>query len=152
MPFDGITIFSDKTTDSTTLTEKTPTDKTAPVFAEAYIFEDMRMEVRNERSKMTEQLTAKMTSDDYTAEEKNAAFDEMAQLTKQTSNEALMEMQIKAFGYPEAFVRTEDGVVKVTVLSTEGQSPKMAAEIIQYVKTSWEDAGKVEVSFTGDAK
>ena len=46
----------------------------------------------------------------------------MEQLTKLDSAEALMELQIIALGYPEAFVRTEDGDVKVTVLATEGHS------------------------------
>ena len=69
-------------------------------------------------------------------------------MTKRTSAEALMELQIIALGYPEVFVHTEDDGVKITVLSMEGQS-KMADEIIRHVKTSWKDTGDVQVSFTG---
>ncbi|KAA0966022.1 SpoIIIAH-like family protein [Sporosarcina sp. ANT_H38] len=152
MPFDGINIFKD-TENSVEIVEKTgDSEKTAPVFAEAYVFEEMRMEVRNVRSKLGEQLMAKMLSSETTAEEKTKVFDEMGQLTKQESAEALMELEIKAMGYPEAFVYNEDGEVKITVLSSEGHSAKMAEEITHYVKTSWKDAKKVTVAFTGDAE
>lgn len=152
MPFDGITIFKDSDK-AISLNEKADgTDKTTPVFAEALLFEEMRMEVRNERSKMEDQLLTKMTSSDYTAEQKNKVFDEMAMLNKQESAEALMELQIKALGYPEAFVHNQDGDVKITVLSSEGQSAKMAEEITHFVMTSWKDARVVQVSFTGDSE
>ncbi|MEK3934260.1 SpoIIIAH-like family protein [Sporosarcina sp. FSL W7-1349] len=149
MPFDGMAIFTKETTDATKLTEETAADETKPVFAELVLFEEMRMEVRNERSKMHEQLETKMTSSDFTAEEKNSAYDEMAELMKRSTAEALLEMEIKAFGYPDAFVRTEDGKVKVTVLSTEGHSKQMADQIIHHVMTSWDDARDVQVDFTG---
>lgn len=153
MPFEGITIFSDETQDSTKLTKQTDDPaKTTPVFADAYIFETMRMEVRNERSKLMEQLTTKVGSSEFTAVEKNEALDDMAKLTKLNSAEALMELEIIALGYPEAFVRSDEGVVKVTVLSTEGKSAQMADEIMRYVMTSWDNARKVEVSFTGDSE
>ena len=54
--------------------------------------------------KVEEQLMTKIISSDYTAEEKNEVYDEMAMLVKTESAEALMELQIKALGYPEAFV------------------------------------------------
>lgn len=149
MNFDGINIFKDSP-ESIQLTENVgETDNTKPVFAEAILFEEMRMQVRNERSQLKEQLTSKMYSADHTAEEKNTAFDEMERLTKLDSAEALMELQIKALGYPEAFVRTEDGTVKVTVLATEGHSRELADEIAHYVKMNWEDAQVVNVDFTG---
>ena len=51
MPFDGINIFKDSE-NAVQLVEKTSdTEKTAPVFAEAVVFEEMRMTVRDERSK-----------------------------------------------------------------------------------------------------
>ena len=78
----------------------------------------MRMTVRDERSKHGEQLMSKILSSDYTAEEKNKVYEEMGQLNKRQSAEALMELQIIAMGYPEAFVYNEDGEVKITVLSS----------------------------------
>ncbi|MEK5070454.1 SpoIIIAH-like family protein [Sporosarcina sp. FSL K6-1508] len=150
MPFDGMTIFKDTEKSIKLAENKDDAEKTTPVFAEALVFEEMRMEVRNQRSKQEEQLLTKMTSSDYTAEQKNEVFDEMAQLSKSESAEALMELQIKALGYPEAFVHNEAGEVKITVLSSEGHSSKMAEEITHYVMTSWDDAKNVQVSFTGD--
>lgn len=153
MPFDGINIFKDSP-ESIQLTENiVDADKTTPVFADSYLFEEMRMQVRDERSKLKEQLTAKVLSSDHTSEEKNVAYEEMERLTKLDSAEALMEMQIIALGYPEAFVRTEEGTVKVTVLSTEGHSKQLADEIVRYVKTNWEDPkAVVSVEFKGGAE
>ncbi len=148
-PFDGITIFGD----AIKLSEKNPEgkkdgEKTPVSFAVAANFEEMRMEVRNQRGKLKEQLTTKINSGDYTAVQKNSAYEEMALLDKQDTEEALMELQIKSLGYPEAFVRTEKDIVKITVLSTEGQSKAQADEIIHYVRTSWADAQKVQVDFS----
>ncbi len=152
MPFDGINIFKDSES-AVKLIEKTgDPEKTAPVFAEAVVFEEMRMTVRDERSKLGDQLMSKILSSDLTAEQKNEVYEEMAQLTKRQSAEDLMELEIKALGYPEAFVYNEDGEVKITVLSQEGHSAKMAEEISHYVKTSWKDAKVVNITFTGDAE
>lgn len=62
----------------------------------------------NERSQLREQLTQKMASDEYTAEEKSAAFDEMNALIEQESNEAMLEMLVKSLGYSDALVRIDD--------------------------------------------
>lgn len=148
MPFDGIAIFTKETKDATKLLEKEgKSEEVKPVFAESYIFQDMRMQVRDERSEMVEQLTAKMTSPDSSAEEKNELFNEIADLRKVSSTEALMEMQIQALGYPEVFVRAEEERVNVTVLSTESHSTKMADEITQYILSSWDGAQTVKVDF-----
>ncbi|PID00381.1 MULTISPECIES: SpoIIIAH-like family protein [unclassified Sporosarcina] len=148
MPFDGIAIFTKETKDATNLLEKEgKSEEVKPVFAESYIFQDMRMEVRNERSETVQQLTEKMTSSDFSAEEKNEIFNEIADLRKVSSTEALMEMQIAALGYPEVFVRGDGDRVNVTVLSNESHSPKMADEITQYVMSSWDGAQTVKVDF-----
>lgn len=148
MPFDGIAIFTKETKDATKLLEKEgKSEEVKPVFAESYIFQDMRMEVRNERSETVQQLTEKMTSSDFSAEEKNEIFNEISDLRKVSSTEALMEMQIAALGYPEVFVRGDGERVNVTVLSNESHSPKMADEITQYVMSSWDGAQTVKVDF-----
>ncbi|AMQ06684.1 MULTISPECIES: SpoIIIAH-like family protein [Sporosarcina] len=149
MPFDGINIFKDSESAVQLVENSNDAEKTQPVFAEAVVFEEMRMQIRDERSKIGEQLLSKILTSD-TAEEKNKVYEEMGQLTKRESAEALMELQIKAMGYPEAFVYNEDGAVKITVLSNEGHSSKMAEEITHYVMTSWKDAKAVNITFTGD--
>lgn len=149
MNFDGISIFGDSSNPAE-ITEKTGGDDKQPVFAESYLFEDMRMEVRNERSQLQDQLTSKLNAAED-SKEKNATFDEMEQLVKQESAESLLEMQIKALGYTDAFVRTEGGNVDVTVLSEDGYSAKQAEEITYLVMSNWEEARKVKVDFKGDS-
>ena len=149
MPFDGITIFGDSVKLKENNTEGANDAEITPVsFALAADFEEMRMEVTNERSQLKSQLTSKINSTDYTALEKNDAFEEMALLTKRDTEEALMELHLKSLGFPEAFVRTDKGIVKITVVSTEGQSKEQADKIIHYVKTSWDDAQTVQVDFS----
>jgi len=148
MPFDGLALFGDKEPTIDVTSDKLDgTDEQKPVFAESYLYEDMRMTVSNERSHLIEQLTMKVTSADYTAVEKNDAFDEMAEITKRNSIEALMEMQIKALGYLDAFVQTDSEIVNVKVLTLDGQSSKQAEEITHLVMTSWGDARNVSVKF-----
>lgn len=149
MPFDGMKIFSDSSNPAK-LEEVTKTHNQQPVFAESYLFEEMRMGVRNERSQMQAQLTSKLNAS-ADSEEMNAVYDEMEQLVKQESAETLLEMQIIALGYADAFVRAEAGNVKVTVLSEDGHSNKQASEITHLVMTNWEGAKKVTVDFKGDS-
>jgi stage III sporulation protein AH len=149
MPFDGIYVFTNDTGDKAKLTEKNETDKT-PVFAESYKFEEMRMTVRNERSKLMDQLTTKTISPDHTIVEKNEAYDEMALLTKRDTAETLMEILIKNLGYSDAFVRTEKGTVNVRVISSEGHSNERASKIAFIVKSNWEDARDVSIDFEGE--
>lgn len=147
MDLDAMAIFGDA--DKVTVSKPGDADSAKkPVYADSMLLEEMRMTVQNERSNLKSQLTDKMTSADSTAEEKSAAYDEIAELTKTSSAEEMMEMQIRALGYPEAFVKKENGKVTITVISEDGgHSSKMAAEITQYVMTSWEDARTVQVDF-----
>ena len=146
MPFDGLKIFEDGAKKTTVDGKVVDTDGKAPVFAESYFFDEMRMEVRNERSQAQDQLNTKLDAAE-TSDEKNAVFDEKADITKRDSAEALMEMQIIALGYADAFVRTDGKAVKVTVLSEDGHSKKQGAEITNLVMTTWEDARDVVVDF-----
>lgn len=147
MELDGMAIFGEP--DKLTVTKQGDADsEKQTVYADSMKFEEMRMEVQNERSNLKGQLTTKILSADLTAEEKNAAYDEIDELIKRDSAETLMEMQIRNLGYPEAFVRKDSGKVTITVISDDGgHSSKMAAEITQFVMTSWEDARTVQVVF-----
>ena len=147
MPLDGMAIFGEK--DAVTVSKPGEAEgETKTVYADSMLFEEMRMQVQNERSSLMSQLQTKMLSSDLTAEQRSAAYDQMEELTKRTSAENLMETQLKALGYPEAFVRKDEGKVSVSVIAEDGgHSSKMAAEITQYVLTSWEDARTVQVDF-----
>lgn len=140
---DLATIFTDDTLEKTTLTG---VDSSQKMNTESHLFEDMRMEIANERSQLKEQLTQKIGSESATAEEKNAAFNQMEELTKQESAEAMLEMLIKSLGYSDALVRVEGDKVAVTVLTDQEISKKQANEIIYIVKSELENTGNVIVN------
>lgn len=146
-PFDGMALFGEGKPSPTVDNIAEDTDNQTPVFAESYLFDDMRMTVRNERSLRKDQLTTKIVSPGFTSEEKNQAYEEMDALTKQDSIEELMEMQIIALGYPDAFVKTENGQVNVRVLTKDGISKQQANEITHLVMTTWTEARNVTVDF-----
>ncbi|MCP1145195.1 SpoIIIAH-like family protein [Lysinibacillus endophyticus] len=145
---DLLTIFTDDTLQETTLTSVDDKEITTTT-SESYLFDEMRMEKSNERSKIREQLTQKIASDQYTPEEKNEAFNEMNALIEQESSEAMLEMLIESLGYSDALVRVEDEKVAVTVLSDE-ISKQQANEIIFIVRSELEDISDVSVSVSSN--
>ncbi|RKI98334.1 SpoIIIAH-like family protein, partial [Butyricicoccus sp. 1XD8-22] len=92
------TLFTEDTLEETSLMGVDGVTSTATT-TESYLFDEMRMEISNERSQLRDQLTQKMASAEYTAEEKIEAFNEMNALIKQESSEAMLEMVIKSLGY-----------------------------------------------------
>ncbi|MFC4411150.1 SpoIIIAH-like family protein [Chungangia koreensis] len=146
-PFDGLAIFSDDTMENTALNENAAAeDGQTPVFAQSYLFEELRMEVQNQRSELNEQLTTKIMSDDLTAEEKNDAWSQMEEMSRKASGEAMLELLITSLGYPDAFVKIDDGKVTVRVIAEDGFSKAQANDIIYTVKSEWAEAALVEVT------
>ncbi len=139
--FSFTTLFTDDSLDGAILTG---VDETETTQTDSYAFEEFRLEMSNERSQLREQLNVKMASDEATAEEKSAAFDEMNALIEQESNEAMLEMLIKSLGYPDALVRIDEGKVNVTVLSEEW-SAQQANEIVYLVRTELDSTVDVAV-------
>ena len=146
MPFDGLAIFSDEASNKLTVDDGAKDESVTPVYAQSALFEEMRMEASNERSQLKEQLTTKITAKEINADEINAAYSEMEDLTVRESTEAMLEMLIRSLGYSDALVQTEKGLVKVMVISDELGKAE-ANEIIHIVKKEWEDARKVQVTF-----
>jgi len=145
MPFDGLTIFSDET-DQMTIEETSKDESVTPVYAESALFEELRLEVQDERSQLKTQLTDKIASNEMTPDEVNAAYDAMEDLTVRDTTEAMLEMLIRSLGYSDALVQTDKGIVNVTVIADElGKS--QANEIIHIVMKEWEEAKKVSVTF-----
>ncbi|MFP3918467.1 SpoIIIAH-like family protein [Lysinibacillus telephonicus] len=141
---DLTTIFTDDTLQETTLTGVDDEEITATT-SESYLFDEMRMEISNERSQLRDQLTQKIASDQYTAEEKNEAFNQMNALIEQESSEAMLEMLIESLGYSDALVRVNDEKATVTVLSDE-ISKQQANEIIYVVRSELEEISDVTVN------
>ncbi|MFJ7826758.1 SpoIIIAH-like family protein [Psychrobacillus sp. NPDC096623] len=146
-PFDGIALFSDDTIDDVGLVETSSTNEES-FASKSNAFEEMRMEVTDKRSQLRAQLTQKVGSNEFTAEEKDKAYNQIEQLVKIDSTEAMLELIIKSLGYDDALVRIEESDVLIDVVSNE-QSSKKASEIIYAVKREWPQAFNVEVNFSG---
>ncbi|KGR78400.1 SpoIIIAH-like family protein [Ureibacillus manganicus] len=138
------TVFTDDPLEQTTLTGVDQLTNTS-TSTESYLFDDLRIQVSTERSQLRTQLTNKMASNEFTTEEKNEAFNQMNQLIKQESSEAMLEMIIKSLGYSDAFVRVEPDKVQVQVLSNE-LSTKQANDIVFKVRQEVEDMGITNVT------
>lgn len=139
-PFDGIVLFEDEVAESDEAAQPVsyPVNET---------FQEMRMEVEAKRSQLREQLTQKIGSPEFTAEEKNAAYEELELLTTQDSTEALLELVINSLGYPESLVRIEQDQVMVNV-AAEMLAPEEANSIIYAVKKEYPGAAKVQVDYS----
>ncbi|MFJ7951810.1 SpoIIIAH-like family protein [Lysinibacillus sp. NPDC096418] len=153
--FNGLTIFSDDTLQETSIMGVTDQDGakqsvTQEVSSPSHLFEELRMQVSDERSQRREQLTQKIGSEEFTAEEKSEAYNEIDSLIKQESVEATLEMLVKSLGYPDAFVRAEGAKVTVTVMAEE-QSTAKADEIVYLVKTEMEGTKDVKVEFKANS-
>jgi len=145
---DLTTIFTDDTLQETTLTGVNEEELTT-TSSESYLFDEMRMEVSNERDQLRTQLTDKIASKDFTAEEKSEAYNEMNKLIKLESSESMLEMLIESLGYSDAFVRINDDKAKVTVLSDE-ITPSQVNEIVYIVLSESEEVSEVQVDYTSN--
>lgn len=152
--FNGLTIFTDDSLQQTAVTGVTDQQaakegETKEVSSPSHLFEEMRMQVSDERSQLRQQLTQKIGSKDYTAEQKSEAYNEMDNLIKQESSEAMLEMLIKSLGYSDAFVKADGDKISVTVMAEE-LSKAQANEIIYLIKTEMEGANDVQVKFSAN--
>ncbi|HEO8418703.1 SpoIIIAH-like family protein [Niallia sp. FSL W8-0635] len=115
------------------------------------VFEQMRLDLMEQRDKMKEELVTIQGSKDKTAEEKNEATEKIKEIQEITDNEKIMESLIKAENYEDVLVQTaEDGTVKVTVKAEE-LSAEAANEIVQLVRKNM-DAPNANVAVKIDPK
>lgn len=96
------------------------------------VFETLRMEFMDQRSKNIEELETKVASADLSIEEKNAAYEQMEQLKELDTTETVLETMIKTLGYEDALVRADGEQVRVTVKAKE-HSAADANKIIRLV-------------------
>ena len=140
-----LSIFTDEAIESTDILGVNQ-NGTQPVSSESNLFQEVRLEQANKRSQLRAQLTQKIASDQSTAEEKNAAFNDMDNLIKLESSEAMLEMLIKSIGYDDALVRIDGEKVTVTVMSDE-VSKQQANEILYIVHSELDGYVDVSVGF-----
>ncbi|MBB6444877.1 SpoIIIAH-like family protein [Bacillus benzoevorans] len=98
------------------------------------VFETLRMQLMDERSKMKEELTKTIASTELSAEERSKAKEKMDELNDIAQKEYLLETLIKAMDYEDVLVRAEGNQVSITV-KAEKQSRSEANKIIQTVRS-----------------
>ena len=140
------TIFTNGSLDGTTIGLD---DDQIPVTTDNHLFDQMRMELNNERSQLREQYLDKINSKLISAEEINEAYDLLTYLTEQESQEAMAEMQIKSMGYADAFVKVDEDKINVTVMSDELSKEKIN-EIVYMMKTEINESASVTVNFKSE--
>lgn len=98
------------------------------------VFEEIRLQMIDERSQKLEELQQMAGSNELSAAEKSAAKDEMERIQKMADKEKLVESLIVSnLGYDDALVQVEDDEVLVTVKGMEPTKAN-ANEIIKIVK------------------
>lgn len=115
------------------------------------VFEALRLELEEERSKRKEALRDTLASTDLPADKRSEAFDEIQKIDEVAQKEALLETLIIAMGYEDALVRADGDKVRITVKSDD-PSPEKANEIIQMVKNEIDEMQTVAVTFQGEKK
>ncbi|HEY4551910.1 MAG TPA: SpoIIIAH-like family protein [Bacillaceae bacterium] len=122
--------------DSPAAGEKTSADKDAKVITGAAgdeVFETMRLEQQEKRSKLNAELTTQLADPKLSAEQKSELYAQQKQLTALDVKEKTLESLIKNLGYNDVLVRADQSEVKVTVKSAE-HSREDAAEILRLVR------------------
>ena len=140
-------IFSNGTLDDISLTEKN--GGSIPVTTDSHYFEQLRIELSNERSKLREQYYTKIASDQISADEKNETFNLLNYLTEQESSEVMVETHLKAMGYSDAFVKIDEEKINVTIMSEELSKEKVN-EIVYLVKTEVDADANVVVNYKSE--
>ena len=147
--FDGkdnlnlLAIFTDDTINETEILGVNQ-NLTQTVNSESDLFQEVRLEMNNQRSQLRDQLTQKAASAQTTAEEKNQAFNDMEELIKLESSEAMLEMLVKSLGYSDALVQIKEEKVTVTVMSDE-VSKQQVNDIVYLVLTEMDENVNVTV-------
>ncbi len=113
-------------------TKATDDGSSVSTVASDEVFEEMRLQLDEQRSKEEEQLTETI-SEAKTAEEKSAAQDKIDEIRTLSDNEKMVETLIKAENYNDVLVRTVEGKVNVTVKAEE-LSAEAANDIVQLVR------------------
>ncbi|MEC5270554.1 SpoIIIAH-like family protein [Caldifermentibacillus hisashii] len=133
----NVDVSKEEKADSKKVTEKeksSDTKNTTITDAKNEVFEEIRLQTQDERSKKLEQLEEVAGSTDLSAEERSEAKDEMNRLQKIAEKEAFIEnLIIQTLGYEDALVQADESEVLVTVKGEEPSKAK-ANEIIKIVK------------------
>ncbi|KAF0818442.1 MULTISPECIES: SpoIIIAH-like family protein [unclassified Cytobacillus] len=104
------------------------------------MFENLRLQLDDERSRMKEGLQEVLGQTDLPAEERMKAKDQIDELNEIAQKEAMLETLIRAMDYEDVLVRADGKKVQITVKAKD-HSPAAANNIIQEVRN---EIGKLE--------
>ncbi len=106
-----------------------------------------RSEVKKAESELVAQLKSIIASKDSDATEKSEAKDDLDKITKDTQHQTVLESLIKAKGYDDVLVRTNEETVQVFLEGTEEPTLEQTNEIIMMAKTEFATNPDVQVQF-----
>lgn len=125
----------DKETKATSKEEanpKTTSNDVVPIAGDE-AFESARMEISDQRNKLTEDLTKVMSNTELSAEERKEASDAIGEIRNTNSLEAMIETFIVSMeDYEAALVQVDKGKIKVTVKAKD-LSESAANDIVRLV-------------------
>lgn len=98
------------------------------------VFEQIRLDIADERSKAREELVNVMASTTASAQEKSEAKDKMDSLRDITNKEELLETLIVSMNYDDALVRIGENNDVVVTLRTEQLDRTQANQIMRQVR------------------
>jgi stage III sporulation protein AH len=110
-------------------------------------FDEIRMEIADERSKQKAELEAEVASTNLPADKRSQAYDQMQKLNETAQKEEVLETLIKTMGYADALVQANGSKVNITVKTNKKHSASAANDIIQLAKKEIGDANYVAVEF-----
>ncbi|MEK3890779.1 SpoIIIAH-like family protein [Bacillus sp. FSL K6-3431] len=97
------------------------------------VFETVRMDLQDKRSKEVQDLTVKMGSPELSADEKDKIYTQMEEINEYSTKEKTVESLVKGLGYDDALVRADENEVKITVKSSEEHSRAAAVKILKVI-------------------
>ena len=110
------------------------------------VFEAMRIDLNDERSRQKEQLTNKVASSELSEEERVEAHEQIEALSEMSTKEDMLETMIIALGYKDALVRADGDQIQITV-KADKQDAGAANKIIQMVTKEIGKTNAVAVEF-----
>ncbi|MDD6879507.1 MAG: SpoIIIAH-like family protein [bacterium] len=134
--------------DKSTTTTSTEAEKNDPVVSveESEVIEALRVNLNEERAELKQSLESLLTNSTITTEEKNNAYNELQQLTKTTSNEALLESKLKEKYKLPVFVKIENKEITV-VIDSDKHDSELANNIMRSVQEEFSDKVYITVQF-----
>ncbi|QQZ10894.1 SpoIIIAH-like family protein [Heyndrickxia vini] len=114
--------------------------------ADDQVFEQIRLQINDARSKLREDLTTKAASTDLSADERSQALDEMKKLTEIAQTEKVLENLIKSKGYEDVLVNADGDEMKITVKAKD-HDKKAANQIVRLVTEQLGNLQNVAVNF-----